>query len=73
MYKTYKILEKTVHFNQNSQTPAQKMPAAFLRLIGNRQLGISFQSGGFYSHHFGKTQPELILKRFSHNKREVSL
>jgi hypothetical protein len=73
MNKMYKFLKKNVHFNLNSQTPAQKMPAAFLRLIGNRQLAISFQSGGFYSHYFGKTQPELIPKRFSHNKRVVSL
>jgi hypothetical protein len=37
MYKKYEFLNKTVHFNQNPQTPTQKMPMA-LFATGSRQL-----------------------------------
>jgi hypothetical protein len=37
MYKKYKFLNRTVYFDQNTQTPTQKMPMA-LFATGSRQL-----------------------------------
>jgi hypothetical protein len=60
----YNFLKKILHFKQNSQTPTQKTTAVFIATYRQQATWYFFQSGSFYFHHFGKTQPGLILKIF---------